>query len=543
MSLPDLDDLMPTLEALTPGPSLHHPSHSQTVNHSHTRPLSSKSPRTQTQSSHQQIVNSQSLPGLERQLLSPPAGTGAPVRPPSGSLARYHKQKQQQQPSDSIHHEGGVVNGGRAVNIVDMMAVDGEVLHHAGLVTQPLSRPTTATKRTNAHHHTGEDTDGNEGDRGYASGFPALPLENAVADFDATTGSKHRIRSGSKLNRAPTHQVSIDLIEQKPHHHPHGHSNEETLKVTTRIVVEETVSELAEDNDNQTTTSNGTMLPSLVFNSDARKQAARSRLLQIVDDIAHDYESSVEAQKQARITQVRHKVLQRAAEQHSAIVTIGADSSTPHDTPIHHKTSSVDMNATTTSAAAALTAINTTNNNSMIPQTTTSFSANPAFLLSNLNNPNGDDIHSRPYLDLSHSVTPQGKLVLELRDSLVAECVVTYLALRHTPLQLIGLKSVLQTYCRPWQLQSIKVLDLSDNPRAGGLQAARVLGQTLSQSCHLMDLNLDHLGMGDTGLLNVLQGLINGGAQHTLVKLDLSRNNITMATNAVALLGHFIHIK
>lgn len=445
------------------------------------------------------------------------------------------------------------MNGERPVNIVDMMAVDGEVLHHAGLVTQPLSRPTTATKRTNAGHAHAhmhhEDHYVNEGDRAYPSGFPALPLENAVADFDATTGSKHRVRSGSKLNRAPTHQVSIDLIEQKPHHHPHGHSTEDTLKVTTRIVVEETVSEIAEDADNHTTTSNGTMLPSLVFNSDARKQAARSRLLQIVDDIAQDYETSVEAQKQARITQVRHKVLQRAAEQSqhgpgssSAVVTIGADSSTPHDTPVHHKTSSVDATAATASASTALSAINSTNNNT-IPQTTTSFSANPAFLLSNLNNPNGEDMHSRPYLDLSHSVTPQGKLVLELRDSLVAECVVTYLALRHTPLQLIGLKSVLQTYCRPWQLQSIKVLDLSDNPRAGGLQAARVLGQTFSQSCHLIDLNLDHLGMGDTGLLNVLQGLINGGAQHTLVKLDLSRNNITMATNAVALLSHFVHIK
>jgi hypothetical protein len=154
--------------------------------------------------------------------LQSPANGGE--RPPSGSLVRFQMDKKRRttswvqestpkgvitspNPATASKKPEGNISGvgqlpGKKINIVDMIDVDGEVLERSGL-TPGLSKPLIANpkvpqKRANDRDGIFEDTSLN-----------SHPLEDSISSFSTS----NRIRSGSKLNRKPVHNVQVDIVE------------------------------------------------------------------------------------------------------------------------------------------------------------------------------------------------------------------------------------------------------------------------------------------------------------------------------------------
>lgn len=73
--------------------------------------------------------------------------------------------------------------------------------------------------------------------------------------------------------------------------------------------------------------------------------------------------------------------------------------------------------------------------------------------------------------------------------------------------------------------------------------AAKALGNAMASYCHLIELNVNGMKLGDSGLQCLLQGIIQGGGHEIMQSLKLQHNDITMATNAISFLGHFLELK
>lgn len=585
-SLSDVDGLLPPLDAPTLDPTLSssHHGHGYGHGHSHHPPQATSYHQSQsnlkrvplndsTSTSLPDVVPQPNLTTIPKRLQSPANGG---QRPPSGSLVRYNMDKKNQKKvpapvasttaahqtsatrvseSGDVHMkrkpgETGVGTApGKHINIVDMIDVDGEVLERSGL-TPGLSANLRPAHGTGHKHHDGhvdifEDTS-----------LTTHPLEETISTF--APASSNRARSGSKLNRKPVHNVNVDIIEDKV-----------TKKFTTKIVVEESFENSAfrptrggggdgedgegEEDGDDGHDDGGVHFPP-VLNLEERRKFTRARLLSVVDNIAQDYHTTLEHQKKARMSHVRTKVMQRSDNKDTAnksgngsrpettsrlaisvvaekpfgssattATAAGSEVNSANQADAHHQPGSTDS-LTAPGAATGGTRPQTS------ASTSSSTFAESQFL-------------SRPFLDLSKGVRANGKFVVDLTDSLVAESAVTKLVLRDTKIVLPSFKLVIRTYCNPWQLESIRFMDLSGNPHCGGIMAAKVLGHSLSTYCQLVELNINHMKIGDSGLACLLQGMLQGHGHRFLQSLSLQYNDITMATSAIALLGHFQEIK
>lgn len=147
-----------------------------------------------------------------------------------------------------------------------------------------------------------------------------------------------------------------------------------------------------------------------------------------------------------------------------------------------------------------------------------------------------------PYLNVAKFVNDDGDLVMDMSNNLIAESSIQYLTMREGKANLRALQQVVKLFFKEWQVEYMKILDLSGNP---GLQstAARLISQAINVTCNVVHFNFNQAGIGDAGLKMLLNGIIQGkGARHVL-RLDLQENQITMASDAMSLLSSFKKLK
>lgn len=152
-----------------------------------------------------------------------------------------------------------------------------------------------------------------------------------------------------------------------------------------------------------------------------------------------------------------------------------------------------------------------------------------------------------PFLNLAFYISPTtGNLTLNLKNSFLAESAVYYMTLHCANCTVQALQLALQTYCKPWQLDFLKILDLSYNPQLG-YKGSCFLTQCLLQMkspSQLIHLNLNSMHIGDHGLALLLSSLIHCKGNRTLLRLDLKNNDITIAVkDSFNLLREFVHLR
>jgi hypothetical protein len=147
-----------------------------------------------------------------------------------------------------------------------------------------------------------------------------------------------------------------------------------------------------------------------------------------------------------------------------------------------------------------------------------------------------------PYLNIVYSMNKNGDLMSNLSDSLIAESSVKYLSVKNGNATLNSLDIILKTYCKEWQLEYMKILQLMGNPRLS-TKGAELVGKALQANCKLIHLNLNGMKIGDGGLKSILEGIIEGGGEKHMIRMDLKENNITIAMNTFRLVGRLINLK
>lgn len=60
---------------------------------------------------------------------------------------------------------------------------------------------------------------------------------------------------------------------------------------------------------------------------------------------------------------------------------------------------------------------------------------------------------------------------------------------------------------------------------------------------NLVHLNLTGCQIGGQGVRSVLQSLVESGATHSLLRLDLQDNNISLASDSFGFVGQFTNLR
>jgi hypothetical protein len=147
-----------------------------------------------------------------------------------------------------------------------------------------------------------------------------------------------------------------------------------------------------------------------------------------------------------------------------------------------------------------------------------------------------------PYLNLVYSLNKDGNLMENLSNTLIAESSVKFLSMKNGNGTVSALDMMLKTYCKKWQLEYMKILQLSGNPRLSS-KGGELLGKALQQNCKLIHINVNSMGIGDLGLRAILEGIVAGHGEKHLIRLDLKENNITITSESFKYLGRCINLK
>ncbi len=147
-----------------------------------------------------------------------------------------------------------------------------------------------------------------------------------------------------------------------------------------------------------------------------------------------------------------------------------------------------------------------------------------------------------PYLNLAKHINRDGQLVLERENNLIIESAIQYLTLQNANMTLQTLQEVCQIFFKDWQMEYIRVLDLSGNPLLSTIGVKLICSQ-LKKTCHLLHLNLNHMNIGDAGLKLLLKSMSQGGGEQKLLRLELQKNQLTFASDAISMLCNFKKLK
>jgi hypothetical protein len=146
-----------------------------------------------------------------------------------------------------------------------------------------------------------------------------------------------------------------------------------------------------------------------------------------------------------------------------------------------------------------------------------------------------------PFLNLTLSLNKDGDFLGSLSKT-YSDASVKYLSMKNGNATLNALDIMVKTYCNKWQLEYMKILQLMGNPRLSS-KGAELVGKALQANCKLIHLNLNGMKIGDSGLKYILEGIVEGGGEEHMIRMDLKDNRITIAMNPFRLLGRFVNLR
>jgi hypothetical protein len=147
-----------------------------------------------------------------------------------------------------------------------------------------------------------------------------------------------------------------------------------------------------------------------------------------------------------------------------------------------------------------------------------------------------------PYLNLSKHINNKGELLLDSVDKLMVESAVQFLSTRRANITLRTWQKIIKLFCRDWQLEYIKILDLSENSLLQ-LNGAKLLSTPLQKTCRLIHLGLKDMGIGDAGLKVLLKAMLKGGGSKHLLRIELQNNSLTFASDSISMLENFPNLR
>ena len=122
-----------------------------------------------------------------------------------------------------------------------------------------------------------------------------------------------------------------------------------------------------------------------------------------------------------------------------------------------------------------------------------------------------------------------------------AEIIVESISLCHTKITREGFASAMARYLNESQLLKLRKIDFSDNRLT--YHAGIALANQLRHVCRLVHLRLDDNLLGDNGIGKILDAMIESGGAHSLARLEIRNNNITLGTKSLVNLANFKNIK
>lgn len=129
----------------------------------------------------------------------------------------------------------------------------------------------------------------------------------------------------------------------------------------------------------------------------------------------------------------------------------------------------------------------------------------------------------------------------DLEMPIAKEQGVSVVILRNAMINASQLKNVINKYMQPSMLPRLLKLDMTNN-RIGEV-GSDLLAQTFKQICNLVHLSLADNKLGDMSIKRIVGGLIAGGGNKYLTKLDLRGNEMTLSGGVSSLLSRLSELR
>lgn len=115
------------------------------------------------------------------------------------------------------------------------------------------------------------------------------------------------------------------------------------------------------------------------------------------------------------------------------------------------------------------------------------------------------------------------------------------LSFKRADLTVPQLEIIIERYMNPWQLDKLRKVDFRECKISP--TGVRLLCVRFATMCNLIHVNLGAMNLGDMGCKHILESLLAGGVAGTLLRLELDRNNITIATQNLLVINKFTKLR
>jgi hypothetical protein len=127
---------------------------------------------------------------------------------------------------------------------------------------------------------------------------------------------------------------------------------------------------------------------------------------------------------------------------------------------------------------------------------------------------------------------------------LEAERAKTYpeiVTMRNASMNSTALQSIVAVHFDKERIKKIRCLDLSNTVL--DLACCKLLASSFRSHCVIQQLNLNDCSVGEKGIIEMLDGLSEGGATESLIRLDLCNNRLVLSGASSRLLGRFYNLR
>jgi hypothetical protein len=477
-------------------------------------------------------------------------GALSPIRPLSAAAAVAARSTNQSRPgsaypknaTDTIYH----TKDGQ-VSLVEIIDNDGEVLEKTHLLSRPKSGVVANSSRVLSRQGN-NDIHPLDKLTSHPSGFDPQPLEVIIKELPPPEEHKLPL-SISGRRTTPHHEVRIEKDRDGQGH---------------KIYVDDEI--FQNPTSTRSNTSNDNDHIGLLLKSSSSKKS----LAEVEEDI---YRKSLEDFKRAKVMEARSKILVRANNHASG--PQGTEDSTKSTNTVNGTTS----NSGTMGRNSAITIGKESSKSKKVstPNVNLHKDGNSKHVEDGAcepaNKPQQEDLedykrhfnsadilgafgrattagssayHQRhriePYLNLAKHINHEGQLVIERENNLIIESAIQYLTLQQANITLSTLQEVCQIFCKDWQMEYLRILDLSGNSQLGSM-GMKLLCHPLKKSCNLIHLNLNQMNIGDSGLKMLLKAIVQGNGEMKLLRLELQKNQLTFASDAISMLSSLKKLK
>ena len=145
------------------------------------------------------------------------------------------------------------------------------------------------------------------------------------------------------------------------------------------------------------------------------------------------------------------------------------------------------------------------------------------------------------FLDVKQFIDKNGEINIDLKTHMSVENQTRILIMKDASISLPIFKKLLDSYMKQKQLEQLIRLDISGNRLA--LDGAVAVSLKLRNYCRLVHLSLNGMDIGDMGLKVLFNAIITSEGQQHLLRLDIQRNGITLATPSFSLISNFSNLR